>query len=347
MIRLTKGSSNTIYTYDGFNRLIEAALPDGQTLYNEYDAFGLRISMYENGVNYQFTLDGDNVIAENLGQIDETRHIRGISLIARKDNADHLAYYLHNAHGDVTNLVDGTGLVLNSYTYDAFGDTLTYAETIANRFRYAGEQFDKVTGQYYLRARHYQPSIGRFVQEDTYRGEIGNPQSLNLYAYVTNNPVAMGRVSTLEYKIKTSSGKCIWADIVSGNDVWEVKPVGTDGLSQLKKYVVEGNLFAGPMLSPIEDIPIVDDIKMGIIFPQAGLANYYFYRYDAQGELVIVPSTEAEKAYKKKALQAAEAGVITAGTLALDALTAGASTADDIPSLIFALKLAEDILMQY
>ena len=79
--------------------------------------------------------------------------------------------------------------MLNSYTYDAFGNTLSYAEKVSNRFMYAGEQFDKLTGQYYLRARHYQPGIGRFVQEDSYRGEITDPLSLHLYTYVTNNPI--------------------------------------------------------------------------------------------------------------------------------------------------------------
>lgn len=41
-----------------------------------------------------------------------------------------------------------------------------------------------MTGQYYLRARYYNPVIGRFTQEDTYRGD-----GLNLYAYCANNPV--------------------------------------------------------------------------------------------------------------------------------------------------------------
>ena len=40
------------------------------------------------------------------------------------------------------------------------------------------------TGQYYLRARYYNPVVGRFLQEDTYHGD-----GLNLYAYCANNPV--------------------------------------------------------------------------------------------------------------------------------------------------------------
>ncbi|KNY30488.1 RHS repeat-associated core domain-containing protein [Pseudobacteroides cellulosolvens] len=81
-------------------------------------------------------------------------------------------------------MVDGTGAVVNRYQYDAFGNTVEAKEQIHNRFRYAGEQYDSVTGQYYLRARFYNPVVGRFTQEDTYRGD-----GLNLYSYVMNNPI--------------------------------------------------------------------------------------------------------------------------------------------------------------
>ncbi|HEY9062696.1 MAG TPA: RHS repeat-associated core domain-containing protein [Pseudobacteroides sp.] len=74
--------------------------------------------------------------------------------------------------------------MVNRYQYDAFGNTVEAVEKVHNRFRYAGEQYDQVTGQYYLRARFYNPVVGRFTQEDTYRGD-----GLNLYAYVSNNPI--------------------------------------------------------------------------------------------------------------------------------------------------------------
>lgn len=53
-----------------------------------------------------------------------------------------------------------------------------------DRFKFNGQQYDSVTQQYYLRARYYNPVIGRFTQEDTY-----NADGLNLYAYCRNNPV--------------------------------------------------------------------------------------------------------------------------------------------------------------
>ena len=55
---------------------------------------------------------------------------------------------------------------------------------IWNNIAYTGQQYDRVTNQYYLRARYYNPVIGRFTQEDIYRGD-----GLNLYAYCNNNPV--------------------------------------------------------------------------------------------------------------------------------------------------------------
>ncbi|MFA5528796.1 MAG: RHS repeat-associated core domain-containing protein [Peptostreptococcales bacterium] len=62
-------------------------------------------------------------------------------------------------------------------------------EAIDNPFRYAGEYLDEETGNYYLRARYYDPTIQRFISEDSYKGQISNPASLNVYSYCYNNPI--------------------------------------------------------------------------------------------------------------------------------------------------------------
>ncbi|WP_246066801.1 RHS repeat-associated core domain-containing protein [Paenibacillus koleovorans] len=56
-------------------------------------------------------------------------------------------------------------------------------------FRYSGEYWDNATSLQYLRARWYDPSIARFMGEDTHEGRISNPLSLNLYTYLENNPL--------------------------------------------------------------------------------------------------------------------------------------------------------------
>ena len=80
--------------------------------------------------------------------------------------------------------MDEDGNVLNRYEYDAFGNFTLKEETVENRFGFAGEQYDPAANLYYLRARFYNPVIGRFIQEDTYYGD-----GLNLYTYCHNNPV--------------------------------------------------------------------------------------------------------------------------------------------------------------
>ena len=77
--------------------------------------------------------------------------------------------------------------------------SLGTTEKLNNRIRYTGQQYDDVTGQYYLRARYYNPVAGRFMQEDVYQGD-----GLNLYAYCGNNPVVYDDPSGYA---STSTGK--------------------------------------------------------------------------------------------------------------------------------------------
>nr|WP_238552888.1 RHS repeat-associated core domain-containing protein [Paenibacillus alvei] len=54
-------------------------------------------------------------------------------------------------------------------------------EQVPNVFRYSGEYWDAATNLQYLRARWYDPSIGRFINEDTYEGDIKSPLSCRIY----------------------------------------------------------------------------------------------------------------------------------------------------------------------
>ena len=112
-------------------------------------------------------------------------HIRGHELLASdSERARTYYHYACDEMGSITDITDCHGTVLNHYTYDAFGNRTVEEETVENRFGFAGEMLDAVTGQYYLRARFYNPVIARFLSEDTYYGD-----GLNLYAYCHNNPV--------------------------------------------------------------------------------------------------------------------------------------------------------------
>ncbi len=109
-------------------------------------------------------------------------------------------YFLYNGHGDVIQLTDTAGNLVKSYEYDALGNEKAPDPNDTNLFRYCGEYFDKETGTIYLRARYYDPTIGRFISEDSVWSnkvklsngqEVDDPLSLNLYTYCANDPVGL------------------------------------------------------------------------------------------------------------------------------------------------------------
>ncbi|MGG0821642.1 RHS repeat-associated core domain-containing protein [Paenibacillus turicensis] len=173
-------------------------------------------------------------------------------LLAKRDVSTNKKYfYLYNGHGDVVQLIDESGQVVNHYQYDEWGNIVEQEEAVRNDFKYAGEIFDNETGLYYLRARYYDPAIGRFVSKDTYEGTVTNPLSLNLYSYVRNNPLThvdpsghdaimitnpdlafgLGHTSIL---IENSDGK--WHYFYWGDENVQLKQVSNEYLTDLNKF---------------------------------------------------------------------------------------------------------------
>ena len=101
-------------------------------------------------------------------------------------------YYLYNKDiwGSITSLVKEDGSVDATYQYTDFGETIIHGDDQAkNEVCYTGGIYDQSTGLYYLNARYYDPEEGRFLTEDTYRGENDQPDTQHLYVYCANNPV--------------------------------------------------------------------------------------------------------------------------------------------------------------
>jgi RHS repeat-associated protein len=73
---------------------------------------------------------------------------------------------------------------VNSLSYDTFGVSSATAPGVADRFRYAGYQYDAATGLYYVGARWYDPSQGRWLSRDP----LGLAADSNPYRYVSNTP---------------------------------------------------------------------------------------------------------------------------------------------------------------
>lgn len=98
--------------------------------------------------------------------------------------------YNKDIQGSTTSILDSTGACKLSYEYDDFGETeINGTGTFENEVCYTGGIYDASTGLYYLNARYYDPTTGRFLTEDTYRGESGDVEDWHLYVYCNNNPI--------------------------------------------------------------------------------------------------------------------------------------------------------------
>jgi RHS repeat-associated protein len=86
--------------------------------------------------------------------------------------------------GSVRAVMNSSGQLVNSLSYDAFGVSSATAPGVADRFRYAGYPYDAATGLYYVGARWYDPSQGRWLSQDP----LGLVADSNPYRYVSNTP---------------------------------------------------------------------------------------------------------------------------------------------------------------
>ncbi len=103
-------------------------------------------------------------------------------------------YFHHDGLGSTVALTDSTGFVVESYTYDVYGQpsilSATYhllpTSSVTNRFLFTGREYLAELGLYDYRHRFYSPSLGRFLQTDPLRFDA---EDVNLYRFIENSPV--------------------------------------------------------------------------------------------------------------------------------------------------------------
>ena len=116
-------------------------------------------------------------------------------------------------------------MILNPEAVGTNGNKFSENLFSENLFSYTGHVYEESTGLYYAKARYYDAKIGRFISEDSYRGEQGESTSLNLYAYVQNNPV----------KYSDPSGNI--AIPLFGAAVVIILIIGTHAISTYERYI--------------------------------------------------------------------------------------------------------------
>ncbi len=209
----TTGSDVTTYTYDALDRLITAQVPGSSAAAYTYDPTGQRVrqTVGSDTTNYlwdELSVYGDVVHETNSTGTELASYTLAGSQILGQTRSGVTSYYLSDGQGSTRALLNGTGDLTDTYAYTAFGEMYNQTGSTLNNYRYTGQQFDSLTGLYSLRARYYDPGVGRFVSRDTYPINYQNPIELNRYGYTANNPIngydPSGHNSFFEYSASNS-----------------------------------------------------------------------------------------------------------------------------------------------
>ena len=104
-------------------------------------------------------------------------------------------FYLHDRLGSVRQIIAfnegiSTVNVNQMYTYKPFGGLLEEDGSFDNSFMFAGRLYDSEIGQYYMRARQYDPYLCRFTSRDLMGEKFAEPLTLHRCLYCINDPIS-------------------------------------------------------------------------------------------------------------------------------------------------------------
>ncbi|MFD1463384.1 polymorphic toxin-type HINT domain-containing protein [Paenibacillus farraposensis] len=326
------GMKNASYGYDSVGHLTKV-IGEGKEVKYSYNGDGLLYERTEDGKTTRYYYDEEAKLiaeAEVTGGTAKIMYayVYDLSgqLWARQDRASgQLQYYQLNGHGDVVGLSDNTGKQLNSYTYDIWGGPETVKETVPNVLRYAGEYWDDTTGLQYLRARWYDPGTARFMGEDTYQGEISDPQSLNWYAYVANNPLGYVDPSGHEFMPTTKGG----IFYTNQKTIIHCQRVGMGTCwNEFKAGTMQASMAVANFLI-VDDINTILDPKSSTYDKTLALAGFIPVGKFVKGGKLIIQLTSKEGRYVERSVKLTEKNLKLAKALPCNCFTAGTKVQTD------------------
>ncbi len=204
----TTADSNFTYTFDAENRLTSVVTGSGTYCYT-YDGNDLRVqkgsassgctSPTWNELYWRDT--GGNTIAETDGtgsttnaSYNEYVFFAGQRIAQSNPYSGNVFYYFADHLGStrvVTNSAGSPCYEADFLPYGAENTPASFTNSCSTNYKFTGYERDPETSNDYAFARYYSSRLERFLSTDPLGGDISDPQTLNKYTYVRNNPINM------------------------------------------------------------------------------------------------------------------------------------------------------------
>jgi len=184
---INAAGSLTTNTWDIENRLTVVQLPAGGRTTATYDGDGKRRAYEDSVMLRNFIWDGENIVRQtDSNNVTCRSYTLRPELFGELISQDGPTFHHYDALGSTMLLTDASQNTVISYLYRAFGEQTVLSGSNPNRFTWVGRlgyyrQPD--TGDYWIRARVYRPSIGRWVSRDL---ESDTVDRNGVYSYARN-----------------------------------------------------------------------------------------------------------------------------------------------------------------
>jgi len=123
--------------------------------------------------------------------------VNGQRAMRRDVSTGAMHYYFLDHLGSTSVVANSSGTIENESDYLPFGEENAFQNATEQHFKFTGKERDTETGLDYFGARYYASTMGRFMSPDWAAtatavpyADFGDPQTLNLYGYVRNNPLS-------------------------------------------------------------------------------------------------------------------------------------------------------------
>jgi RHS repeat-associated protein len=179
----TATGTGRTFTWNVDNR-VSQVIASGGTIIMNYDYTGIRVKKTGPGGTTYFPFSGYEIDPSGV----VTKYIRtGVETLAAKKGSEKLFY--HNDHlGGVNVITDIFGARVQLTEYDPWGKVSRLEGLADPNKRFNGKELDLESGLYYYGGRYSDPDLARFVSPDPFVSDPDDPQNLNRYSYVLNNP---------------------------------------------------------------------------------------------------------------------------------------------------------------
>lgn len=184
----TRGPNNRTATYNAKGQTASITPPGGTALNFTYADADSTERTTAGSTNYADTPLGIGLSHTGGARTNYTRDSNG-TLVSQRRPDGSTYYYVFDALGSVLHLIDSSGNVAATYSYDPYGGTTASGTAAAaNPFRFASGHLDS-TGLYKFGTRYYDAAYGRWTQRDPLAGDITEPGTVNRYIYSGNDPI--------------------------------------------------------------------------------------------------------------------------------------------------------------